>query len=192
MPSAGHITQLLARAQEGDDQARDALLTATYDELRGLARAYLAQERPDHTLQATALVHEVYVRMLGERPPPGANRAQFLAYVAKAMRRILISHARSHGRAKRGGGRARVALAESALVGTDPTIDLVALDEALDRLAEIEPRLGRVVELRYFGGLTVKEVAQALDISTRTVNRDWEVAGTFLMRELGQGEPDGH
>lgn len=191
MHSPSEFTELLVHAQEGDDQAREVLLGAAYDELRNLARGYLDRERSDHTLQATALVHEVCVRMLGGEALPGKSRPQFLAYCAKAMRRILINHARSRGRVKRGGGAARLPLAEDLVVGGETPADLLALDEALERLASTAPRKSDVVELRYFGGLTVEEVAQVLDISPRTVKRDWEIAGTLLLRYLGRDEGDG-
>lgn len=148
MPSSADVTALLARAQHGDHAARDALVQATYDELRGLARAHLMQERPDHTLQATALVHEVYARMLAGQTLPGKNRVQFLAYATKAMRRILINHARDRVRNKRGGAGKQVPLDEELLVSGQSPEDLIALDEALEHLARIAPRKSRVVELR--------------------------------------------
>lgn len=191
MSSSVHVTELLDRARNGDAHARDTLIGATYDELRCLARGYLANERPDHTLQATALVNEAYARLLAGQELQGENRAQFLAYVAQAMRRILINHARDRARAKRGSGQAKARLDEELVVGGPPAVDLIALDEALDRLAQFAPRKSQVVELRYFGGLTVDEVAQALKISPRTVKRDWEIAGTLLRHDLGREMPNG-
>ena len=191
MPSSVDITELLVRARNGDAHARDVLIGATYDELRRLARACLANERPDHTLQATELVNEAYARLLGGQDLQGENRVQFLAYVAQAMRRILINHARDRARVKRGRGRAKVQLHASVVVRGTPAVDLLALDEALDRLAQVAPRKSQVVELRYFGGLTVDEVAQALNISPRTVDRDWETAGTLLRHDLDGEMSDG-
>ena len=190
MPSVGQITELLARAGRGDEQARDALVEATYEELRGLARGYLGQHRPDHTLQATALVHEAYVRILAGQALPGESRVQFLAYVAQAMRRILIDHERARRRVKRGGNREQVPLDESLVVGEEEDLDLLALDEALTRLAGADPRSGRVVELRYFGGLTVDEVAAVVGVAPRTVKRDWDAARTWLRCELSKADGD--
>ena len=187
MPSRASVTQLLARAQGGDSSARDELARVTYNELRKLARAYLDQERPDHTLQATALVNEAYLRLLAGETLPGKNRAHFLAFAAQAMRRILISHARARARIKRGGGAQRVPLEEELVVSPEPSVDLVALDEALRQLEQIDPRRSRVVELRYFGRLTIEEVADALDTSPMTVKRDWDVAKTWLIHKLTQG-----
>ncbi len=190
MASPGPVTQLLARARAGDDEARDELLRLTYDDLRRLARAQLRRERADHTLQPTALVHEVCLHLLGGDEVPGENRAQFLAFVAEAMRHILISHARSRGRAKRGGDAGRIAVEIDRLVGVNSNPDLVALDEALGRLSGIDPRKGRVVELRFFGGMTIEQVAQVLNVSAMTVKRDWEVARTWLLRELSEDGRD--
>ena len=188
MPSPGSVTQLLARVRSGDDEARDELLRLTYDDLRRLARAQLRRERAGHTLQPTALVHEACIHLLGREEEPGENRAQFLAFVAEAMRHILISHARSRGRAKRGGGPERIPLEVEELVGVDANPDLIALDEALHRLSELNPRKGRVVELRFFGGMTIEQVARVLKVSDRTVKRDWEVARIWLKHELSEEE----
>ncbi len=185
MSSSADVTALLARARRGDDAARDELVKATYDELRGRARAHLERDRPGHTLQATALVNEVYSRMLAGQGLPGENRAQFLGFVARAMRQLLVNHARDRGRLKRGGGAKRVPLDENLLVGGDRSFNLVAFDDALERLAQVAPRQAQVVELRYFGGLSVEEAAEALAISPRTVKRDWEAAGTLLLNDLG-------
>lgn len=188
MASPGQVTQLLARVRSGDAEARDELLRATYDDLRRLARAQLRRERAGHTLQATALVHEACLHMLGDKAP-GENRTQFLAFAAEVMRHILISHARSRGRAKRGGAADRIALEIGNLVAPpSATPDLIALDEALRRLRELDPRKGRVVELRFFGGMTFPQVAEALGVSDRTVKRDWDVARSWLLEELGEEE----
>jgi RNA polymerase sigma factor (TIGR02999 family) len=187
-PSSVQVTQLLSRAREGDSQARDELLNALYDELRNLARACFRGERPGHTLQATALVNEVCLRLLSTDTLPGQNRTQFRAFVAKAMRHVLIDHARERSRRKRGGGRGKVPLDEDLLVEDKPAVDILALDEALERLAAIDGRKAQVVELRYFGGLSIDEVAAHLEVSAVTVKRDWEVARTWLEAELRKGE----
>ena len=186
-PDRERVTQLLQEANAGNDSARDELLRVTYDELRRMARGYFADERRDHTLQATALVHEVQLRLLGSEELPGSNRRQFFAFAAKAMRHLLVDHARTKGRQKRGGGGRRVQLEEVLVVGAEPNIDLVALDEALDRLAAFDERKSRVVELKYFAGLTGDEIAEALEVSPATVDRDWEVARAWLFTELSEG-----
>jgi RNA polymerase sigma factor (TIGR02999 family) len=187
-PASHEVTQLLVRARDGDSRARDELLSAIYDELRALARSYFRGERVGHTLEATALVNEVCLRLLAGEGLPGENRAQFRAFVAKAMRHVLIDHARERGRIKRGGQGRKVALDQDMVVVGGPSVDLVALDEALERLAAIDERKAQVVELRYFGGLTVAEVAEHLAVSPVTVKRDWEVARTWLQAELRKGE----
>ena len=187
MSSPAKVTQLLVAAKNGDSAARETLLRLVYDELHSLAAAYLTNERPDHTLQPTALVHEVYVRLLKQQKLPGDNRAQFFALAARAMRRILIDHARTHGRVKRGAEAHSVTLDDCVMVQKE---ELVALDEALQRLAALEPRKSQVVELRYFGGLTIEEAACALNVSPATVRRDWDVARTWLLGELSEDECD--
>ena len=189
MPHSPHdVTLLLDRAHRGDVAARDALLSALYDELRGLARACFRGERPGHSLQATAIVNEVCLRLLASETLPGKTRSQFLAFVAKAMRHVLLDHARHKKRQKRGGGKERVPLDSDLLVEEEPSLDLVALNEALDRLAQIEPRKAQVVELRYFGGMSLPEVAAHLEVSLNTVKRDWEVARTWLQVEVRKGD----
>jgi RNA polymerase sigma factor (TIGR02999 family) len=185
------VTRLLDRARRGDTQARDALLGALYEELRVLARAARRDERPGHAPQTTELVHEVCLRFLTADALPGSDRTQFRAYVAKAMRHVLIDHARERRRLKRGGGQRRVPLdhAIDALVAASgPAVDLLALDECLERLAAIDARKALVVELRYFGGLSVEEIAAHLEISTPTVKRDWSVARAWLYAELSKGD----
>lgn len=181
------VTQLLTRARDGDCEARDELLRVTYDELRRLARASMGRQR-GHTLEATGLANEVCARLLDGPGIQGANRAQFLAYVAQAMRNLLVDHARARRRNKRGGGFQRVQLAPDLAVTGEPDGDLLALDEALERLASLEPRKSRVVTLRYFGGLSVDETAEAIGVSPATVDRDWEVAKAWLLREIRKGE----
>ena len=182
------VTQLLERARDGDASARDRLLEITYDELRRLADGYMRKERAGNTMQATALVHSACVHLLQGEEVPGKNRGQFLAYLAKSMRSILVDYARSRGRLKRGAGRRREPLADQLEIAGAPTSDLIDLSEALDRLALADGRKAEVVELKYFGGLTNIEAADALGISVATVERDWDVAKLWLLRELGEGQ----
>jgi RNA polymerase sigma factor (TIGR02999 family) len=179
---------LLERATSGDDKAVAKLMPLVYDELRRLAASYLRRERPGQTLQATALVHEAYVRLIGEKAQNWQNRTHFLAIAALSMRQILVQRARSRKAAKRGGDPERIELNEQLLaapdVGGTDEIDLVALDAALTRLATLDERQAKVVELRYFGGLGVEETAEALGISPATVKRDWTLARAWLKREL--------
>jgi RNA polymerase sigma factor (TIGR02999 family) len=162
----------------------DALLPIVYQELRRLAASYLRREKPGQTLQPTALVHEAYMRLMKDRPDRWQNRAHFCAIAAHSMRQILIERARARGAAKRGGARPRVTLDERLVAGEDRSIDLLALDEALERLAQLDPEQARLVELRFFGGLTVEETAEAMNISPATVKRHWTVAKAWLTREL--------
>jgi RNA polymerase sigma-70 factor, ECF subfamily len=173
----------------------DRLLPDAYQELRKLAAAYLRRERPGQTLQPTALVHEAYLRLARDKPGRWQNRAHFCAIAANAMRQILVERARARGALKRGGGQPRVTFVDggvdgigAAAGGDGPApIDLLALDQALTRLAELDPRQARIVELRYFGGLSLEETADALDVAPATVKRDWSVARAFLARELDRG-----
>jgi RNA polymerase sigma factor (TIGR02999 family) len=160
-----------------------------YDELRRLAAGYLRRERPGQTLQATALVHEAFLRLSKEKAQPWKNRTHFLAIAALSMRQILVQRARARHADKRGGGAERITLDESHLAGAAtgaPGIDVLVLDAALERLAQLDPQQARIVELRYFGGLTVEEAAEALDISPATVKRHWTLARAWLRRELGE------
>ena len=169
----------------GDDRPADALLPIVYDELRRRAAAYLRRERPGQTLQPTALVHEAYLRLLKDQPGRWQNRAHFCAIAAHAMRQILIERARARGALKRGGAQPRVTLDEGAIAGAEPpSIDLLALDDALTRLEALDPEQARLVELRFFGGLTVEETAEAMNISPATVKRHWTLARAWLAREL--------
>jgi RNA polymerase sigma-70 factor, ECF subfamily len=179
------VTQLLQRASAGDEQARASLFDVLYDELRRLAEAAMRRERPDHTLQATALVHETYVR-LADDGGRFENRAHFFGVAASAMRRVLVDHARARRAQKRGGGDALVSVEDldSLPGGAAGSVDLVALDDALSRLAALDPRQAQVVELRFFGGLSVEETATLLDMSPRTIKREWQVARAWLKREL--------
>ena len=179
---------LLSRASAGDAKAVSQLMPLVYDELRRLAAAYLRNERRGQTLQATALVHEAYVRLINEKSHNWQNRTHFLAIAALSMRQILVQRARARKATKRGGDPIRVELEDHLLPahsGTGDEIDLVALDAALDRLATLDARQAKVVEMRYFGGLSVEEAAAALDISPATVKRDWTLARAWLKRELG-------
>ena len=169
---------------EDERQSLDSLLPLVYKELRRLAAGYLRREKPGQTLQPTALVHEAYMRLMKDRPDRWQNRAHFCAIAAHSMRQILIERARARGAAKRGGVRHRVTLDDALAAGEDRSIDLLALDEALERLAAIDPEQARLVELRFFGGLTVEETAEAMDISPATVKRHWTIAKAWLTREL--------
>jgi RNA polymerase sigma factor (TIGR02999 family) len=185
------VTQLLRAWTGGSDQALEALLPLVEGELRRLARGYLARERKDHTLQTTALVNEAFVRLVDARSIPWQDRAHFLGIAARLMRRVLVDHARTRGYRKRGGDLQRVSLDEAMLVSRDLDVNLLALDRALDRLAEADPRKVRVIEMRFFGGLTVEETAEALQVSTDTVKRDWRLAKLWLLRDL-EGEDAAH
>jgi len=184
------ITTLLGRAAGGDGKAADVLFPIIYDELRGLAGAFLAQERAGHTLQTTALVNEAYVKLVGGNAAQFRfnGRSHFLAVAAQAMRRILITHARDRKRQKRGGGAARVSLsqAEHETPAPEADVDLVALDDALTRLAQVDERKSKLVEMRFFAGMSVEEVAEALGVGTATVKRDWAMARAWLFREISR------
>lgn len=172
-----------------DRQSLDTLLPIVYQELRRLAASYLRRERPGQTLQPTALVHEAYLRLMKDRPDRWQNRAHFCAIAAHSMRQILIERARARGAQKRGGARQRVTLDDALVAGGERSIDLIALDQALERLAVLDPEQGRLVELRFFGGLTVEETADAMNISPATVKRHWTVACAWLARELEGNSP---
>jgi RNA polymerase sigma factor (TIGR02999 family) len=182
------VTRILSAIDQGDPQAAGQLLPLVYDELRKLAAAKMAAERPDHTLDATALVHEVYLRLVGEMHFD--RRGHFFAAAAEAMRRILVEHARRHARGKRGGGRQRVPLDESQkVVGSHE--DLIAVDEAISQLAAEDPKKAELVKLRFFAGLTMPEAAAALDISLATAERWWMYARTWLFAALDEENPTG-
>jgi RNA polymerase sigma factor (TIGR02999 family) len=181
----GDVTRLLDELTEGRHEVLPSLLPLIYDELRKLAGYHLARERPNHTLQATALVHEAYLRLVDQTDVRWQNRAHFMAVAAQAMRRVLVDHARSRQAAKRGGGDAPLYLDEVTAAIEAPTVDVLGVDAALTRLAEYDPRQVKVVELRFFGGLSVEETADVLGISTATVKREWSFARAWLRRELG-------
>ena len=174
-------------ARADDVASLDALFPAVYEELRRLAGRHLRRERPDHTLQPTALVHEAYMRLAEQHGAAWPSRAHFFGAAAVMMRRILVNHAHAHNAAKRGGGVTRVTLDESVSWAGERDVDLVALDEALTALADQDPRQGRVVELRFFAGLSVEATAEVLGISPATVKREWSVAKAWLRRELTRG-----
>ena len=179
------MSRLLAAWGDGDREALDRLYPLVEHELHRLARGYMRRERPDHTLQTTALVNEAYLKLIDQREVRWQNRAHFFGIAAQIMRRILIDHARKHAYAKRGGGAVHVPLDEAAVLTKARAAELVALDEALTALAALDERKGRVVELRYFGGLSVEEAAEVLGVSPDTVTRDWRRAKAFLRREMG-------
>jgi RNA polymerase sigma factor (TIGR02999 family) len=178
-PAPAPVTHLLLEWTDGDARARDEMLPVVYDELRRLARGYLVRERPDHTLQPTALVHEAYLRLIDQQKVNWRNRAQFVALAALMMRRILVSHARAHAAEKRGAAH-KVPLTSDNLPGDAPDIDVMVLHDALEKLAAFDPRKSRIVELKFFGGLTVAEIAEVMQISDATVDRDWNFARAWL------------
>jgi RNA polymerase sigma factor (TIGR02999 family) len=182
--ASARVTELLQAWNEGDQAALPQLVPFVYSELRRLARGYMHRERADHTLQATALVNEVYLRLVDVTRMRWQNRTHFFAVCARLMRRILVDHARSRRYLKRGGGARRTSLDEALVVTSEPNPDLIALDEALDDLGTIDSRKSRVVELRFFGGLTVEETAAVLEVSPDTVMRDWKLAKVWLLREI--------
>lgn len=188
MDAPGDITILLSEIRSGSRDAELELVTLVYDELRRLAAHYMRRERPDHTLQATALVHEAYVRLAKQREVTWQNRAHFFAIAGKLMRRILVDHARTRSRQKRGGDRIEISLEDLPLISEKQSEGLVELDTALRRLEEEYPRQSQIVELRFFGGLSIDEIAEVLTISPKTVKRDWSVARAWLHREIRRGE----
>ena len=183
-PSAGEVTQLLQAWGNGESRALEKLTPLVYDELHRAAQRYMARQPPGQTLQATALVNEVYLHLVNFRDASWQNRAHFFAVCAKLMRRILIDSARSRQYLRRGGGAPHVELKEALIVSHEAPADLVALDDALKALAALDPRKGQVVELRYFGGLSVKESAEVLKVSEETILRDWRLAKMWLLQEL--------
>ena len=185
-PSPHEITQLLQAWRDGDRSALEKLTPLVYNELHRLAKHYMAGERSDHTLQSTALVNEAYLRLIDWENAQWQNRAHFFAVSAQLMRRILVDFGRSRRQVKRGGDASQVSLDEALLVSPDRSTDLVALDDALNALAAIDPRKSQVVELRFFGGLSVEETAEVLKISSRTVQQDWAMAKVWLLREISK------
>jgi RNA polymerase sigma-70 factor (ECF subfamily) len=184
--SSTDVTMLLGQLAAGDQTVMPRLMPLVYDELRRLAAGYMRKERADHTLQPTALVHEAYLRLVEQRETSWKSRAHFFGVAAQLMRRIVIDHARSHLARKRGGEQEKVPLDEGALFAADRSAELVAVDQAMSRLEKLDPRQCRIVELRFFGGLTVEETAEFLKTSPRTVEREWTFAKAWLYMELRQ------
>ena len=184
MPQDENVTQLLGKWTGGDKSALDELMPLVYTELRSLARRYLKSERSGHTLQPTALVNEVYLRLVDQQNASFQSRAQFFGLAARLMRNILVDHARKRRTAKRGGEPYRLSLSTADRIGTKQDLDIVALDDALNRLSALNPQHGQTVELRFFGGLTIEETAAAMGLSHATVERDWSFARAWLRREM--------
>jgi RNA polymerase sigma-70 factor (ECF subfamily) len=183
------LTQLLINWRNGDKAALDQMTPALYEELRRLARFFLANERPDHTLQPTALVHEAYIRLISQHAVDWRNRAHFLGVAATMMRRILINHAQARLAAKRQGQAQAVALEDALGVFTTSSIDLLELNQVLEQLTHLDPQQGRIVELRYFGGLTIEETGEVLGISPSTVKREWSIARLWLLQKMEGTSP---
>ncbi len=181
---ADRTTRLLLRLTDGDHAAGDELMPLVYDELRALAAGYLRRERPDHTLQPTALVHEAYLRLVGGGGVDWRSRAHFFAVAARVMRNTLVNHALAHKAEKRGGAALRLDLQSDGVAAPSDGVDTLALDDALKRLAALDPRKSEVVELRFFGGMSVEEAAEVLSVSVSTVEADWRVARAWLSSEL--------
>lgn len=184
--SPRNVTQLLDDWSHGDQAALDRLMPLVNDELKRLAHRHLARERPGHTLQTTALVNEAYLRLIDQRQVHWQNRSHFFAIAGQLMRRILIDYARKRGYAKRGGGAQHVALDDVAVLSPERAAELIVLDEALEKLAALDPQQCRVVESRFFAGLTIEETAQALGLSVDKVKREWSTAKAWLYREMGK------
>ena len=189
-PLPQNVTKLLLRWSKGDQGALESLVPLVYDELRRLARHYLKHEKPTHTLSSTALVHEAYLRLVSQKDVTWQNRAHFFGVASQMMRRILVDHARHHAYAKRGGGAMTLALDEAVCTPQRREIDLVALDDALDSLAKLDERQSRMVELRFFGGLSIEETSEVLGVSAPTVKREWASARAWLYREISRGSID--
>jgi RNA polymerase sigma-70 factor (ECF subfamily) len=187
--SSDQVTQLLIRWRGGDRQALDDLMPLVYEELRRLAQHYLQRERSDHTLQSTALVHEAYMRMLGQKLPDWQNRAHFFGVAARLMRQILVEHARGHQAVKRGGDACKVVLDEGALLPQKTDVDVILLDDALQDLAKLDEQQSRIVELRFFAGLSIGDTSEVLGISPATVSREWTTARIWLHREISRRAP---
>jgi RNA polymerase sigma factor (TIGR02999 family) len=188
--SPPELTQLLADWGNGDRSALDKLFPLVHSELRRIAQRQMSQERPGHTLQATALVNEAYLKLAGQQGFDWQNRAHFFAVCAQVMRHILIDHARAHARDKRGGGAVKVSLNDALVVAEDQAAHFIALDEALRVLERLDPQKSKIVELRYFGGLSIEEAAEVLNVSPRTVRREWQRAKAWLYRMMTEGIED--
>jgi RNA polymerase sigma factor (TIGR02999 family) len=184
MSSSGQVTELLRAWNLGDPHALEQLIPLVEAELRRVARAYMARERREHTLQPTALVNEAFLRLTDAQRIRWQDRAHFLGIAARLMRRVLVDHARARGSGKRGGAAQKVSLDDVIVLAPEPAVDILALDRALAALAAVDARKGRVIELRFFGGLSVEETAEVLRVSTDTVKRDWSMAKLWLLHEL--------
>ncbi len=189
-PTSENVTQLLVNWRNGQPEAFDQLLPLVYDELRRIAKRHMSRERAGHTLQTTALVNEAYLRLISQQNHEWQNRAHFFAIAAQVMRHLLVDHARSRQYAKRGGGAIQVSLNEGAAVAEEQSLDLLALHEALNQLAQVDERKARIVELRYFGGLSTEETAEVLGLSEITVKREWLKAKAWLFRQLSGSSAD--
>lgn len=187
-PSKRQITKWLVACKAGDPEALESLLPLVYDELHRQAVRFFSRERPGHTLQPTALVNEVYLRLVNQHEVNWQNRAQFFGIAAQMMRRILVSHARGRRAAKRGGGGHRITLDEGLMLASERDVNLLALDEALTKLQTIDAQKSRMVELRFFSGLSVEETAELMGVSPRTIDRQWQTARAWLHREIGAGQ----
>jgi RNA polymerase sigma-70 factor, ECF subfamily len=190
MYMAEEVTELLIEWRNGDKTALDKLLPMVYEELRRIANRYMGKERSDHTLQTSALVNEAYMKLINHEKVNWQNRSHFFALASRAMRQILVDYARSRNYAKRGAGAQKVSLDETAILAKDRAVELVALDDALQSLAAIDLRKSQIVELRYFGGLSVEEIAEVLEISPATVTRHWNAAKVWLMRAISKDTHD--
>ena len=186
--TSSQITDLLARWRAGDREALDSLMPLVYEELRSLARHYLRMERPDHTLQSTALVHEAFVRLVGQKPPEWKDRKHFYGVAARLMRQILVDHARGHRADKRGGNVIKLGLTEGLMGKESEGLDILALDDSLNRLAQLNPQQSQIVELRFFSGLSIEDTSEVLGISPATVKRHWTTARAWLFREMNRSE----
>ncbi|HTQ63028.1 MAG TPA: sigma-70 family RNA polymerase sigma factor [Candidatus Solibacter sp.] len=186
--TSSQITDLLARWRAGDREALNSLMPLVYEELRTLARHYLRMERPDHTLQSTALVHEAFVRMVGQKPPEWKNRKHFYGVAARLMRQILVDHARSHRAGKRGGDAVKLGLTEGLAGKESKGLDILALDDALNHLAQLNQQQSQIVELRFFSGLSIEDTSEVLGVSPATVKRNWVTARAWLFREMNRSE----
>lgn len=180
------ISQLLNAWGNGDQAALDKLIPLVYDELHRLAARYMRRESPDHTLQTSALVNEAYIKLIDQKNVRWQNRAHFFGIAAQLMRRILVDHARKHGRAKRGAGVPKLPLHETAVVSVDQSAEFIVIDDALKNLAQIDPSKSRIVEMRFFGGLTMEEIAEVEKVSPSTIEREWRKAKAWLYREINQ------
>jgi len=189
-PQPQEVTQLLVAWSNGDRVARDRLMAVVYPELHRLAHHYMKRESPGHTLQTSALVNEAFLRLVDQREVQWRNRAHFFGIAAQMMRRILVDYARNRHYAKRGGGKPTLSLEEALIISDERSAEVVDLDETLERLAEIDQRKSQIVELRFFGGLSIEETAEVLDVSPGTVMRDWTLAKAWLRREMSTNPPN--